>query len=110
MKRLIYTLTFLTFTTAVVAQEEETNKDTTRINIGKTTVLVINSGASNGDDTIIVEKVETRHNEAHWAGVDFGFNVMTDGSFGQSFPGEGYLANDIARSQVWNLNILEHKF
>lgn len=111
MKRLIYTLGIVFFSTAAIAQEEiEKNQDTTRINLGKTTVLVINAGASDGEDTVIIEKVETRHNEAHWAGVDFGFNVITDGSFGQSFPGEGYLANDIARSQVWNINFLEHKF
>src|SRR5690606_23294940 len=111
MKRIVYIAGFLLFSSTVLAQEVEEQGDTTRVNLGKVQVLIVEAGASDGEDTVIVEKVGgDRHNEAHWAGLDFGFNVVTDGSFGQTFPGEPYLANDIARSQVWNLNILEHKF
>lgn len=110
MKKIVYITGLLLFSSTLHAQEVEEEGDTTRINLGKTQILIIEAGGSDGEDTIIVEPVDERHNEAHWAGIDFGFNVLTDGSFGRTFPGEPYLGNDIARSQVWNLNILEHKF
>jgi len=96
------------------AQQEETestNEDTTRIRLKHMEILIVeNSGSSATSDTVTLEPVELRRNIAHWAGVDFGFNVIVNGAGGQSFPGEPYLKNDIARSQIWNLNILEHKF
>ncbi len=100
--------------------QEETEADTTRVNLGKTTIIIV----ENEDGDIDVEEVDSedpdadpdeftkrrKKSEAHWAGVDFGFNLLTNGNFENQFPANPQWKNDAAKSQVWNLNVLEHKF
>lgn len=98
---------------SLVAQETPTTNcenDTTRLMFGKTQVLIVEAGSDGAIDTVIINPKDKRNNEAHWAGLDFGFNVLMNSSSQNTFPASPYLKNDIARSQVWNLNILEHKF
>lgn len=117
-------LLFLGFVST--AQEEEvppttTEKevDTMRMKFGKTQVLVISEEGDDPDVKVTVDGEEAdiedeprkrKKSEAHWAGLDFGFNVLLDENRENSFPNNPYWKNDAAKSQVWNLNILEHKF
>ena len=97
----------------VETPEEEI--DTMKMKFGKTQVLVI-SKTEDGDieidpeDEFEEEPRRSRKSEAHWAGLDFGFMLMMDDNFDNTFSDNRYWNNDAARSQVWNLNILEHKF
>lgn len=105
--------------------QEEGDPDTTRMTIGKTTIIIVESEDEWDEEENHWEEgseweerdpneEEPRHrsrrSEAHWAGVDFGFNMLMDNNFNNSFSNAPYWKNDPARSQVWNLNILEHKF
>lgn len=107
MKKLLFISLFSALAAGVYGQEEK--KDTTRVNLGKIEVLIVELG-DKSDDTVFIDPKAHRDNEAHWAGIDFGFTVLMNQAGGTSFPGESYLKNDVARSQVWNFNILEHKF
>lgn len=107
MKKLLSISVMSVLLTAAYGQEEK--KDTTRVNLGKVEVLIVESD-NHSEDTVIINPKEHRDNEAHWAGVDFGFTVLMNQAGGTTFLGEPYLKNDIARSHVWNFNILEHKF
>jgi len=112
MKNIILLSGLVVSSFQINAQEETTtkNEDTTRIKLKTMEILIVDNSSKSTVDTVNFEYIEYRKNEAHWAGVDFGFNVLMNTAGGQDFPGEPYLKNDIARSQVWNLNILEHKF
>lgn len=93
--------------------------DTMRMKFGKTQVLVISEEGEESDVQVTVdgERVDieeeprkSKKSEAHWAGLDFGFNVLLDENRENTFADNPYWKNDAAKSQVWNLNILEHKF
>lgn len=119
-------LLFLGF--ASYAQEEETEEvltpsgsetesDTMKMKFGKTQVLVINKvpdsekgeDGSNGEDGED-EPRKPRKSEAHWAGLDLGFTLLLDQNRENNFSKNPYWRNDAAKSQVWNLNLVEHKF
>lgn len=99
---------------ASYAQEEKSaeDADTTRLNLGSKEILIID----HIEDTLYIEDGDTLtyepeyKNEAHWAGVDFGVSMLMNSSFATSFPSDPQWENDAARSQVWNLNLFEHKF
>ncbi|TNE76424.1 MAG: PorT family protein [Bacteroidetes bacterium] len=129
MKALYLTLLALTLgVTPIFAQEEvkeEVNEevnteatppDTTRIKIGKKEIIIIGEDVEVQEEDFedefdpADEKPEKEKSEAHWAGLDFGFNVLMNNNMGTDFPNYPYWENDAARSQVWNLNLLEHKF
>ncbi len=80
--------------------------DTTWLNFGKTTVLVINPGKQinwNYNET-------PRKAQLHWAGVEFGFNnyLNTDNKF--DVPDEyGYLGLNSGKSVFVNINPFEYK-
>jgi hypothetical protein len=104
---------------AVVFEEEGSGEpDTTRMNIGSREVIIITKGEGSSEDFDIEfdefeedeDPKRNRKSEAHWAGVDFGVSMLMDQDFNNSFPATPYWQNDAARSQVWNLNIMEHKF
>lgn len=79
--------------------------DTTRFNLKKMEVILVSK-----NDTIDAgPKGPSRNNEAHWAGLDFGFNVLTNGSGSAKFPGYKYWETDPAHSIYFNLNIAEKK-
>ncbi|NVK66411.1 MAG: outer membrane beta-barrel protein [Flavobacteriales bacterium] len=103
------------------APETSTEKeiDTMRMKFGKTQVLVISEEGEESDVQVTVdgeivdieeEPRKSKKSEAHWAGLDFGFNVLLDENRENTFADNPYWKNDAAKSQVWNLNILEHKF
>jgi hypothetical protein len=100
----------------VVFEEEGSgDPDTTRMNIGSREVIIITKGGGDEEEFDIEfdeDEPTKRSNksEAHWSGVDFGFSMMMNENFQTSFPSHPYWENDAARSQVWNLNLLEHKF
>lgn len=113
MKKLVYIIGIISFsTTSLFAQEEESTEktnDTTRINLKKMEILIVEPRAAI-EDTVNFEPKDERNNEAHWAGIDFGFTALLNSAGQNSFLAEPFLKNDIARSHVWNFNILEHKF
>lgn len=102
----------------------ESEVDTMRMKFGKTQVLVITTPGEEGeeDDTNVhvtvnsndddekEEPKRSRKSEAHWAGLDFGFSMLLDENRENTFNNYPYWKNDAAKSQVWNINILEHKF
>lgn len=91
--------------------EGTSEPDTTQFNFGKHKVIIIDDeGKVKEEVDPEKEKRKKRRSPAHWAGVEFGFNMLTDGDFGNSFNANPYWKNDPAKSQVWNLNALEHKF
>jgi hypothetical protein len=85
----------------------EEESDTTRINLKKMEVILVQK---KDNDTIYAGPAEPRRqNEAHWAGLDFGFNALTNGSGSMKFPGYKYWETDPAHSIYFNLNIAEKK-
>ena len=114
MKRTVYIIAFTILGGIVFAQNEKV-PDTTRFNLKTTEILIIDHSDHEGDEDIDTidaapDAKTKRKLEAHWAGLDFGFNMLTDGSFGMSFANHPYWENDPASSLTWNLNLLEHKF
>ncbi len=102
-----------------VEQEEVTVQttppDTTRIKIGKREVIIVGDEVKVDDDfedefESEDDEPKKEKSEAHWAGLDFGFSILMNNSMGTDFPNNPYWQNDAAKSQTWNLNILEHKF
>ncbi len=94
--------------------------DTTRVRVGKTTeILIINTPVSEDSlrsdvpDTIDAGPIEPREphrdNEAHWAGIDFGMNVNTNGSGSDKFGNYTYWENDPLKSFYFNVNFAEKK-
>jgi hypothetical protein len=120
----VYALIALLSVGFVSYSQEETEKvsteiDTMKLKFGKTQVLVISKSGEEEeekDETEVDSKEETpqkeksKKSEAHWAGVDFGFSVLLDENRENTFADHPYWKNDAAKSQVWNLNIFEHKF
>jgi hypothetical protein len=124
MKKLLITGLAIMGLLSVQAQEEkkENVPDTTRINMGETQVLIIKTpkgtvvvdGETEPTDTIDVEdggeKDNNSSHDGHWAGVDFGVNMLTNGQFKSSFPNSPQWENDPGKSFYWNLNIVDHRF
>lgn len=120
MKTIILTsiallMSAITFSQVDENEGKQEKADTTRMNLGKKEVIIIEH--EDGDDeryTIVdgdtIYKKKKKKSEAHWAGIDFGFGVLMNDQFQNQFPDHPYWLNDPAKSQTWNLNILEHKF
>lgn len=97
----------------------EVEIDTMKMKFGKTQVLIISKTEDGEEDVDIDVKSEdeneyeprrSRRSDAHWAGIDFGFMLLMDENRENSFADNPYWKNDAAKSQVWNLNVFEHKF
>jgi hypothetical protein len=91
-------------------KESASPPDTTRIRIGDKEIIIIGEDTEFEDEFEEGDEPKDNKSEAHWAGLDFGFSMLMNNNFEPSFPNYPYWENDAARSQVWNLNILEHKF
>lgn len=103
--------------TVVVTEEGKTPPDTTRINLRNMEVIIVEKDTkSEHEEDFDEEDIEDcsdcgdAKGEAHWAGVDFGVTMLMDNNFNNTHPDYPYWNNDVAKSQVWNLNLLEHKF
>jgi len=105
------TLLTLFFVSVSFAQMEN-KKDTTRINLGETEIIVISHQNDKDNDTIDAAPRESEKEKikAHWAGLDMGFTSLMNSSFGTTFTDHPYWQNDPGRSMTWNLNLFEHKF
>lgn len=118
MKKLTIILTALFLATGVFAQEK---KDTTTINLGKKTIIIINENEDNvkimnGDTTIVInedslESDEHHHSKkfnGHWAGIDLGLNgyVNSDNSLSLK-PSQDFLNLNQAKSWNFSLNFAE---
>lgn len=98
--------------------QEEVKKDTTRLNMGKMEIILIDHSEDDEDmegdlDTLDAapdEDDKRDHFEAHWAGLDMGFSMLMNNNFNSDFPSHPYWENDPAKSMTWNLNFIEHKF
>lgn len=115
MKTKIFTLPFLMLAITGYAQEEKTKPDTTRVNMGKVEIIIVDHSKGEPESKIDTldaspDEKDKKKFEAHWAGLDMGFNVMMNNSMGTNFDNHEYWENDPARSMTWNLNLLEHKF
>lgn len=102
---------------AQVETEQEMTKapDTTRAVLGNTEIIFITHDEDEyhldvEGDTVYQYKKEKKKSEAHWAGVDFGFSILMNSGFDNNFPNNPEWNNDPAKSQTWNLNLLEYKF
>lgn len=119
----------------VITINEDNNSasDTTRIKIGSTEIVVIEHGnntqvtVEEGGDEDYEDYFEEDENydeyadyedfdpiiisrEAHWAGLELGFTTLMNSQYGNNFQSNPYWDNDEAKSQEWNLNLLEYKF
>lgn len=117
MKKLLLIPIFYFAYHFVNGQENENGPDTTRMNIGKTEFIIINHENDIEDqkeptDTIDASpsKEEQEENEAHWAGMDLGFNMLLNAQNTTNFGTHDYWQNDPAKSINFNLNLMEHKF
>jgi len=95
-------------------EPSEAELDTMRMKFGKTQVVIISSSEDelevNVEGGEEEEPKSNRKSEAHWSGLDFGFMMLMDENMENDFSDNPYWKNDAARSQVWNLNLFEHKF
>lgn len=113
MKKIYIIALSAVFSLPGIAQEEETIADTTHMNVGSKEIIIIDHGGDEDDFTISDDGdtiYKKKKSEAHWAGIDFGFSMLMNSGFENKFPNNPYWQNDAARSQTWNLNLLEHKF
>ena len=60
------------------------------------------------DDTLLLKKY--KQHDGHWAGIDFGMNVLLNNSLNRQFGGSTQWKNSIINSLYFNVNILDHKF
>lgn len=104
-------------TEEVIFEEEgEGEPDTTRINIGNSEFLIVTKSEKKEEfdlgfnEETGEEEPKKKKGEAHWSGVDLGFTTLMNSNFENSFQNHPYWENDPARSQVWNLNLMEKRF
>jgi len=111
MKNLLLTIILLSpFTLLAQMDSTEVKSDTTRIQLGTTTILITDGDA----DCYTDDEQETIRDRTqrltHWIGLDLGVNGF---SFGQEFdvdPGDfEFLEVDLARSRSIGLNIAQEK-
>lgn len=98
-----------------IIEEGEGEPDTTRMIVGNKEIFIISHSdmyfdLESVDDIEDERPKKKRKSDAHWAGVDLGFTTLMNDNFETDFASTPYWKNDPARSSVWNLNVLEHKF
>jgi hypothetical protein len=125
-----------TTTTTETKTEVEKQTDTTEMLFGNTKVLVIRKAGAeeeveiNGpEEGMTAEEIranriedsldavedeadrikEMKRSDPHWAGLDFGATILTNGNYKSSFTGTDYWENDPAKSFHMNWNLAEKK-
>lgn len=98
-----------------IIEEGEGEPDTTKMKVGNKEIIIITHpnedfDLDSEDDSEDESPKRKRKSDAHWAGVDLGFTILMNDNFNTDFATTPYWKNDPARSIVWNLNLLEHKF
>ena len=98
-----------------IIEEGEGEPDTTKMKVGNKEIIIITHpnedfDLDSEDDSEDESPKRKRKSDAHWAGVDLGFTMLMNDNFNTDFATTPYWKNDPARSIVWNLNLLEHKF
>jgi hypothetical protein len=91
-------------------KEKSTEPDSTRMNIGTTEIIFVNHELALDTIDASPTEIEREKNEAHWAGLDLGFNMLLNNQNTTNFGAHDYWQNDPAKSINFNLNLLEHKF
>ncbi len=125
MKKLIYSVTAIILLGNSFAQET-IKSDTSKTKVGKIEFVSIKDKlvsinfpeVVSSDTTLTINdtidaspsEVEAERNEAHWAGIDLGVNVLLNSQNTTSFPNNQYWENDPAKSFYINLNFMERKF
>jgi hypothetical protein len=61
------------------------------------------------EDDSITKRYYELH-DGHWAGIDFGVNLMLDKSFNRNFDGNTQFKNNALTSYNFRLNFIDHKF
>ena len=113
MKRLIYSLATSLVLSQFNAQEATENKDipknkdTTKYKFGKLNVFVFED--LNSEDTRLTDE-DFKNNKGHWAGLDFGVNVLLNNQLKTNFEKTPYWENNPSTSFNINLNLFEKKF
>jgi hypothetical protein len=113
MKQTLYTC-FALYAFSTFAQETP-KSDTTTINMGKMEMILVDHSEDENYtyDTIDAAPTEEEKKifKGHWSGIDVGFfNSLMNEDFQRNFESYPYWENDITKSSVWNLNVMEHKF
>lgn len=93
----------------ISAQEEEEGpkEDTTEINLGSKRIVIYSSEDVEVD---IKDREDKGDVNGHWAGIDFGVNMLMNDNYSTSFPDNEFLENDPAKSWNVNLNFAQHTF
>ena len=61
------------------------------------------------EDDSVTKRYYELH-DGHWAGIDFGFNLMLDNSFKRNFEGNTQFKNNVLTSYNFRFNFIDHKF
>lgn len=96
----------------VICAQEETKSDTTKINFGKSEVLIVDHepDSISLNDTIIDWDDEDSEDLTYWGGIDMGINIWLNSDNKPEFEGDDeWLEQDYARSFSWDLNLIEKK-
>lgn len=112
MKHIFYTCIVMG---SFIANSQETPKsDTTKINMGKIEMILVDHSDDEEWEYDTIDAAPTEEEKkifkGHWSGMDVGFNTLMNAPFERNFENYPYWENDIAKSSVWNFNLLEHKF
>ncbi len=111
----------LLFTTSCVFSLAQVVPDTTRVNIGDKTIIVIDQNptekpepkTAEPDKPVMSDKLadsDLKYELNHFAGLDFGYCMLLDsrGSFARDSSTE-WLSINNGRSLTWRLNLFEAK-
>lgn len=92
---------------AHMGDSENLTNDTTTLNFGKTTVLIIGKDHNYNIDT----ENGPRKSYFHWGGIEFGYNNYVNEDFKFDVPDQyGYLDLRTGKSVCWNVNLFSYGF
>lgn len=110
---------FLFFTTSCIFSLAQVVPDTTHINIGDKTIIVIDANPTEPraqtntevTETPGISDGQTKRELTHFAGIDFGFCQLIDASGSLTRDSStNWLSINNNKSLSWRFNLIEHKF